>query len=183
VDPQLARALLPVLLHELNNHTQYLSALGALESSGDPLPNRGEGLARTAVEVEELGWLLGLCAGGFGADLLRDRSESDGLGPLVRLLRKALRRTGRDLERADRELPDLSPRLGWRGAWRVGELLFACAQSSAAALAWELEADGDALLLTCRVNPAALAESVAQPAVTEHGADWIRFRIAPEAQP
>ncbi len=183
MNPQLARALLPVLLHDLNNHTQYLSALGALESSGDPLPNRGDGLARTAVEVEELGWLLGLCAGGFGADLLRDRSEAGGLGPLVRLLRKALRRAGRDLERADRELPELPPRLGWRGAWRVGELLHACAHSSAAALEWELESDGDTLLLTCRVDPAALAVSVAHSAVAERGPDWIRFRIAPEARP
>ncbi|MCY2961056.1 MAG: hypothetical protein NTY35_12905 [Planctomycetota bacterium] len=172
--------MLPVLLHELNNHTQYLSALGALESAGDPLPSRGDGLARTAREVEELGWLLGLCAGGYGTDLLRDRTEKDGLGPLARLVRKALRREGHDLERADRELPELPAHLGWRGAWRVGELLFACASSLPGPLAWELEADGDALLLTCRVDPASIEAAVGGPALesAECGTDWVRFRIA-----
>lgn len=182
-ESSLARALLPVLLHELNNHTQYLSALGALEDSGDPLPNRGAGLARTAQEVEELGWLLGLCAGGYGADLLRDRTERDGLAPLVRLLRKALRREGRDLERVDRPLPDLAPRLGWRGAWRVGELLFGCSAAGPGPLAWELVAEGDDLLLTCRVEPAAILDPALLREVSraEHGPGWIRFRIAPGA--
>jgi len=174
-----------VLLHELNNHTQYLTALGALDASNSALPNQGEGLACTALEVEELGWLLGLCAGGYGADLLRDRSEADGIGPLVRFVRKALRRIARDLERADREVPALSPRLGWRGAWRVGEFLFWCASASETALAWELEAEGDALLLTCRVSPSALTvlvpvDDIAQ---AEVGPDWIRFRIAARTQP
>src|SRR5687767_12134325 len=97
-DGVLARALLPVLLHELNNHTQYLATLHSLEVSGDPLPDGGEGLLRTAHDVEELGWLLGLCAGGAGTDLLRARSERTGLAPLVRFVRKALRREQRDLE-------------------------------------------------------------------------------------
>jgi len=180
-DSRLARALLPVLLHELNNHTQYLSALGALESSGDPLPNRGAGLARTAQEVEELGWLLGLCAGGYGADLLRDRTERNGLSPLVRLVRKALRREGHDVERAERELPELSPRVGWRGAWRVGELLFECAMAGSGPLSWELAADGDDLLLTCHVPIAAISDPAVLRDVprAEQGPDWIRFRIAP----
>lgn len=180
-DSALARALLPVLLHELNNHTQYLSALGALEGAGDPLPNRGAGLARTAQEVADMGWLLGLCAGGHGADLLRDRTEAGGLAPLVRCVRKALRRVGRDLERAERGLPELSPRLGWRGAWRVGEILFAFATVVDGPLAWEIAADGDGLVLTCRAEPSAVVDPAVTRAIpaAERGPGWIRFRIVP----
>lgn len=175
----LARALLPVLLHELNNHTQYLAALGALQGPEPSLPDRGAGLARTADEVEELGWLLGLCAFGHGTDLLRDRSERDGLGPLVRFVRKALRRAGRDLERADRALPALSPRVGAEGAWRAGELLHACALARTEPLAWELDADGDDLVLTCRVPVAALDDGLrAEAIVDERAPDAVSFRIA-----
>ncbi len=149
----LARALLPVLLHELNNHTQYLATVHALESAGDPLPDGGAGLLRTAHDVEELGWLLGLCAGGAGTDLLQARTERTGLAPLVRLVRQALRRAQHDLEDPGRALPDLPSRLGWRGAWTMGELLHAAAREmpERAPLAWSLAAQGDTLVLVCRV--------------------------------
>jgi hypothetical protein len=183
----LARALLPVLLHELNNHTQYLATLHSLEADGDPLPGGGEGLLRTAREIEELGWLLGLCAGGAGADLLRERSERAGLSPLVRFVRKALRREQRDLEDAARALPELPPRLGWRGAWTVGELLHASARAlpERVPLVWNLSARGDGLVLDCNVTPSAALSDLAlrrRVAVTQQQ-DGVRFTIGAEPRP
>lgn len=177
---EFARALLPVVLHELNNHTQYLSALGALESAGESFAGRGEGLARTGQDVEELGWLLGLCAGALGTDLLRDRSERQGLAPLVRLVRKALRREGRDIERADRSLPDLHPRLGWRGALRAGSAIFEAARSRTAPLEFEIESDGVALVVAVRADAQAVQGEIAEPDPAR-GPGWCRVRI--EAEP
>lgn len=180
---ELARALLPVLLHDLNNHTQYLTALNALVAQNSPAvegeesPGGGEALAQTAREIEELGWILGLCAGGFGSDLLHERTERRGLVPLVALVRKALRREGRDIERADRELPDLPTKLGWRGAWRVGELLFACGRAGASPLAWDLRADGVGLELVCHVDPSALPPYIASAGCVDSAANSVRFRI------
>jgi hypothetical protein len=179
---------LPVLLHDLNNHTQYLSALNALAQTGDAAPDGGAGLARTSREIEDLGWLLGLCAGATHADWLGERTERRGLAPLVQHVRKALRRLGRDLERADRDLPDLPARLGWRGARRIGELLFACGSAAVPAnetprpLEWELEAHGDALRLACRVDPAGIRDRTLLGPWTDHGqrTGWISFRIEPK---
>ena len=74
----MAAALLPVLLHRIRNTTQLLSnlnALLALEPDGGPaLPEgRADDLAAAAGEADELGWLLGVLAGGLGADLLLRR--------------------------------------------------------------------------------------------------------------
>jgi hypothetical protein len=176
-----------VLLHELNNHTQYLATLHSLEAGGDPLPDGGEGLLRTAREVEELGWLLGLCAGGAGADLLRERSERAGLAPLVRFVRKALRREQRDLEDAARALPALPPRLGWRGAWTVGELLHACARTlpERTPLGWTLSAEGDALVLRCRVSTSTALTDLAQRRAVDVVAesDGLRFTLRAGPRP
>lgn len=179
---EFARALLPVLLHELNNHTQYLSALGALETAGESLLGRGEGLARTGLEVEELGWLLGLCGGGLGTDLLRDRSERRGLAPLLRLTRKAIRHEGRDLERAERAVPDLDPRLGWRGALDVGAILFAASRTGVTPLAFEIEADARGLVVACRAAVDALDDELSARAEMDaaRGAAWFRVHVRPE---
>ncbi len=178
---EFARALLPVLLHELNNHTQYLSALGALETLGETHLGRGEGLARTGQEIEELGWLLGICAGGLGSDLLRDRSERRGLAHLVKLTRKAVRHEGRDLERADRSLPDLDPQLGWRGALEVGAILFAASRSGASPLAFEIEADSRGLVVACRAPLDSLKGDLAARAELDpvRGTDWFRVHVQP----
>lgn len=181
-DGELAAALLPVVLHELNNHTQYLAVLAALARSGAPDASADSGLAPTANAVRELGWVLGLVAAADGADYLRDRSEADGLAPVVRCVRQALRREGRDLARADREMPRLSPRVGWRGARRAGVLLLACGRASATPLEFEIRADGDALALACRVDRAALAADVAALASDGPEPGWCAFRVAPEVR-
>jgi hypothetical protein len=174
--------LLPVLLHELNNHTQLLAALGALARDPCGLGAHGDTLASAGRDVEELGWLLGLVAGGLGTDLLFERRERAGLAPLARLVRKALRREGRDLERADRALPELDPRLGWRAAWEIGIVLFAAGRASAAPLAFEIEGGDGALALDCCVAAASLSADLGRLARTSaRGAAWSRFvwRAAP----
>ena len=60
-DP-LARALLPAVMHGLNNATQLLSALNALAGRDDDdgwLEKRSADLARTSREIEDLGYALG----------------------------------------------------------------------------------------------------------------------------
>jgi hypothetical protein len=106
-DEELAAALLPVLLHRINNTTQLLLGVRSMvESGGGPVPARCSGdLGVAAREAHELGWLLGLLSGGLGADLLLARHESAGLAPLMRLVREGLRRAGRTVEFRSDPLP------------------------------------------------------------------------------
>ena len=99
-DEELAAALLPVLLHRINNTTQLLLGVRAMvEGGGGEIPARSASdLAVAAREAHELGWLLGLLSGGLGADLLLARHESAGLAPLLRLVRDGLRRKQRAVE-------------------------------------------------------------------------------------
>ncbi|MBL8863395.1 MAG: hypothetical protein JNK02_15495 [Planctomycetes bacterium] len=169
-----------MLLHELSNHTQYLAALGALTAAGGDLPDGGEGLAHVGREVEELGWLLGLCAAGLGTDLVFERTEDAGLAPLVKLVQMALRRAGRELPEPARPLPALPPSLGWRGALACGAALLAAARAADGPLAWSLEAVGDELVLECAVPLGAFGPEPwagAQPG--SRGPGWTCLRITP----
>lgn len=103
-DP-LAVALLPVLLHRINNVTQLLTSLNsvlvlsAADEQGTPGPEglHGQMLLDAARDSEELGWLLGVLGCGMGADLLLERREPRGLDATVRLVAQALRRARADL--------------------------------------------------------------------------------------
>ena len=98
----LAAALLPILLHRINNVTQLLTSVNAVlalaAADGDDAPGaaslRGQDLAAASSDAEELGWLLGVLGCGLGADLLLERREPRGLDAMVRLVRQALRRAG-----------------------------------------------------------------------------------------
>jgi hypothetical protein len=147
----------PVLLHKLNNTTQYLSALQALLSDAPAAHEHAlEGLSQTALEVDDLGWILGLVANAGGADVLLERRERSRLVPLVRLVADCLRKERRDLERPTRALPPLDVRddpKSWRIPWAVARWLHAAGMSLPAGttLAWELVERGpDRLALVCR---------------------------------
>ncbi len=109
VGEQLAAALLPTLLHRVNNTTQLIVAVRALAALQPlQLPERSShDLAHAAHESHVNGWLLGVLARGLGADLLLARENYDGLLPTLELVREALLRERCELAFAVEELPRL----------------------------------------------------------------------------
>ena len=128
--PRLAAALIPALVHRINNTTQLLVVLRSVlaEPDEDVLATAGPDLAHAAREAEEQGWLLGLLARSMGTDLLLAREERGGLGAMLRLLAEALRR-----ERKQLALPPSVPAMTLvAGCPRSAELCL-----DLAALVWE----------------------------------------------
>jgi hypothetical protein len=142
--------LLPVLQHDLANHTQHLVALEALVRAGAELPREGAGLGDAATELRDLGWLMGVVAGACARSLPGARDERRGLGLLARALNRALAREGRALAPVDGALP---AGLGWRGTAAVGEWLLACAGrcEPGSALRWHVGASERGLACACDV--------------------------------
>ena len=96
---------MPVLLHKLNNATQYVTGLSTLLSlfpadeggegglelpGGDP----SAGLADAAQRVDDLGWALAVVATAEGADLVLERREPRGVDVFLWLLAEALNKSG-----------------------------------------------------------------------------------------
>jgi hypothetical protein len=139
-DP-LAAALLPVVIHELNNATQMLSSLNAvlaLPGGEDFLRERAADMASVGDEVLELGWLVAMLSSAAGSDMLQARRHAHGLDIMVRLVRKALRREGRDLARCEGPLPQIDPRAGrgWEPAWALGLLLWHAGLAAPDTVSW-----------------------------------------------
>jgi len=164
-DP-LTAALLPVVIHQLNNATQLLANLHALLSLGgadELLRARSDDLTETARSVHELGYVLAVLASASGADLLLERREARGLEWMLESVRHGLRRDGHDLADCPAALPLLSAAVGdgWELPWAVGSLLHAAGQTTVAKerLGWSLEEDTDGWeLLLPGVSTADLAE-------------------------
>ena len=142
LDP-LAAALLPVLLHKLNNTTQLLSGFAtllAMRGGQEMLVERTDDLAGASLSVDELGWLLAVLASACGANLLLARREARGLEILVAMLRDALRREHSVVLESCEPLPQLHPAPldGWQVPWAVGTLLWSsgCELESGARLTW-----------------------------------------------
>lgn len=148
-DP-LAEALLPVLVHRMNNTTQLLSSLRTVLQAApgrDWLGERAEDLADAHGELRVTGYLFGLLSCASGADLLGDRREPGGLRWLVRAVGEVLRREGAQLREPPSGLPDLTPAAGaWALPWLVGRLLHEVgrrASREGVGLEWSLGRDGD----------------------------------------
>jgi hypothetical protein len=167
-----AAALLPVLLHGLNNATQVLSSLNALlalDEDGSVLTSRAGDLAHASRQVDDLGWLLALVGSASGADVLMARRERAGLAPLVACVRTVLRKDGRDLSRPERSLPGLATDVadGWQLPWTIGSWLWTSGRSLApggtgAKLEWEIAAHEDAWELRCDAPWSTALEAIAQ---------------------
>lgn len=96
----LAAAAMPVLLHRVQNTTQLVTGLNTLlnmEPDEPPGPEGAGAFRKASGDAHELGWLFGVLAVGVGTDLCFDRREAGGIEPVLRLVRDALRREGRDL--------------------------------------------------------------------------------------
>jgi hypothetical protein len=170
VDP-LTRALLPTLLHKLGNATQLLTGVNALLAidGGDALlEERAQDLRRTGVDIERLGWLLGVLSSGCGADLLLARRAPEGLAWMLELLRDATRRAGCAIAAPEAPPPRLAADAldGWQVPWAAATLLHAAAADAEgrAELSWSLaRTSGGAWRLAAAggVHVAAAAERVA----------------------
>lgn len=157
-DP-LATALLPVVLHGLNNATQVLSSLNALlalespENGGEVLTSRAGDLAHASRQVDELGWMLALVGSASGANVLYARRERAGLRPLVASVRAALRKEARDLAHAERPLPGLASDVadGWQLPWVIGTWIWTSARAlpQRSTLDWKLGRSGGHWELVC----------------------------------
>jgi hypothetical protein len=154
-DP-LAQALLPVLLHRLNNSTQVLASLNSLlavQERERVLEQRAGDISWAAGSIDELGWLLAVLASACGSDLLLERRERDGLRIVFAAVREALRRAGRDLADGDRELPLLAADVadGWQLPWAMGSWVWTAGSvlPQGTRLAWTLRASGARHELAC----------------------------------
>ena len=133
-DP-LAEALLPVLLHRLNNVAQVLSSLNALvrlDTGEDILGQRAHDLARAGDALLPLGWLLGALGASGGADLLFARHEGRALTWTLEALDEVLRREGCALLWRGARLPLVSASAPhtWRIPWAIASVLYECARAA-----------------------------------------------------
>jgi hypothetical protein len=156
-DP-LAAALLPVLMHRLNNATQVLQALNAMLATDERqrvLETRCSDLASAGDAIDEVGWLLAVLASACGADLLLARRERDGLAGVLTAVRDALRRERRELARGPLALPALAPDAaqGWRVPWAIGTWIYSSAMTlpEGSALDWHVSRHDDGTEVCCRV--------------------------------
>ena len=168
-DP-LTRALMPVVLHQMANATQLLAGLEAVLSmeGGEALfEERADDLARTSLDVEDLGWVMAVLGSAVGADLLLARRQPRGLEILLPLVGKALHRAERPALAMPPGLPQLAPAAldGWQTPWAVASLLLAAGEDAeTAAPSWELTLAAEGWRLTVAKGETVMARA---PSVLE----------------
>lgn len=172
-DP-LSEALLPVLVHRMNNTTQLLSNLrSVLQHAGerDWLGERAEDLASAYGDLDAAGYLMAVLASASGADLLLARREARGVAWMVEAVGEVVRREGGTFREPSRPVPEQAPDVhdGWQFAWGVGALLLASARACgerAATCEWQLLEDSAAWVLVGSCVPsdefASLAPTLAE---------------------
>lgn len=157
-DP-LAAALLPVLVHRMNNTTQLLSNLHAIlgaDSRRDWLAERAEDLGASSQDVHELGYLIAVLSSASGADLLQARRLSEGLEIVLKALAEVARRQGCRLpieSPIPRQAPDVHA--GWELPWAVGALLHQSLSElqEGQSLDWQLLAEDESWVLISSQKP------------------------------
>lgn len=150
---ELARALLPALLHRLNNVTQVLAGLNSLvRVTGSPaaLEERAGDLQHAGGALEQLGWLVGALARGMGTGIGSAREDGRALEWLVDLLTEALRREGRKLAG-----PRVLPRADFAQSWDFARRLHAAASARppGGVLVWGVRMEGASLVLLAEEGP------------------------------
>jgi len=127
-----AAALMPIVLHELNNATQFLSMLHSVHTQ-DPesglFQRSAEDLGSTASTVEDLGLLMAILSTATGTDLLMERRSARGLAVATQITTKLIRKSGRDL-RWDEDAPLVAGEgaaQGWEFPWAMAGSLWVAA--------------------------------------------------------
>lgn len=125
-----------MVLHELNNATQYLGMLHSVHSQ-DPgsgiLERSAQDLGVTAASVEDLGLLMAIVSTAAGTDLLMERRSPRGLSLALDMTIKAARKRGCDIL-----LPEgleiscaLDAAQGWELPWALGASLWVASEAVA----------------------------------------------------
>lgn len=97
VRQRFARAVLPALLHDVNNTTQRLVAVRAVLDLGvaSLAGEAGEDLGWAATRSHEHGWLLGVIGAALGVDVAGERHAPGGLRAVLKLAAAGLAREER----------------------------------------------------------------------------------------
>ena len=141
-----AAGLMPMLLHELNNATQFLGMLHSVHSQ-DPsaglFERSAQGLSETGAAVEDLGLLMAIVSTAAGTDLLLERRSSRGLDVTLSMTVRALRKRGIDVQLmgAARLTPSRDEAMGWELPWAIAARAWAAAAPLESGEALELELD------------------------------------------
>lgn len=146
-DPLVA-ALLPAVVHEVNNATQLLVGLKAMLEipGGDALfASRANDLAATSTRMSDLGFAMAVLATASGADMLMARRDARSIEILWSLAIKTVQRdTGLEIDVSGsppRTRPDALD--GWQVAWSAASLPIICmGSSSAESWSWVWRPDG-----------------------------------------
>ncbi|MEZ5976206.1 MAG: hypothetical protein R3E96_15610 [Planctomycetota bacterium] len=138
---------LPVLVHRINNQTQWITgyrALLGLTGAEELLESKSPELARTGSELTHIGWLLAVLASARGGNLLLSRREPEGLRWIVGLVEEGLRRNKAGSFTGPATLPLLQPGAldGWQVPVALGRLLWTAAHHSGGGT-WNLERTGE----------------------------------------
>ncbi|HIL51093.1 MAG: hypothetical protein ABGY71_11495 [bacterium] len=154
----LAEALLPVLIHSMNNATQLMANLSTLARSGQGssinwIESRADDLLASSREIDRVGYMLAVLASASGAELLGQRRVPEGLAWMTAAVAQAVRREGGALAEATHPVPLVRPGAahGWEVCWAAGALLRAAAVGSSRAepLEWQWLDEGDSWVLVC----------------------------------
>lgn len=159
------RALLPVLIHEMNNGTQLLVGFRSLLDipGGEALFAQKAGeLAEGSHRLEDLGFALAVLSTSSGANMLMARRERRGIQILWDLATRTLERSGEHGVHVQGSPPELRPSAlaGWEVPWAAAALLLFASESMGID-AWRWRWDGGRLIGraggSVRLDEAALA--------------------------
>ena len=161
-----AAGLMPMLLHELNNATQFLGMLHSVHSQ-DPsaglFERSAQGLGETAATVEDLGLLMAIVSTAAGTDLLLERRSPRGVDVTLNMTIRALRKRGIDVElvSAARLTPSRDEAMGWELPWAIAGSAWAAAASMKAGDALKVELDTNGWGAECPATPEVLVHAEA----------------------
>ncbi|MEM1449616.1 MAG: hypothetical protein AAF957_21300 [Planctomycetota bacterium] len=131
-DP-VARTLIPVLVHEVNNTTQLLVGLRALLDlpGGEELfSKRADELARASQQMDDLGFALAVLATANGANMLLARRNRRAVEILWSLAVRSLERSGEARVSCEGAPPSVAPSAldGWQAPWSAAALLLTASE-------------------------------------------------------
>ncbi len=152
----LSEAILPVVLHELANVTQNLTGLHsilAMDGGAELFAQRQGDLVRSGQLAEDLGWAMAVLGSACGENLLLTRREPRGLSILFKLVQKACRREGLDVQPCPPDLPHLAPGCldGWQLPWTLASLLLQATRDGGGD--WSLTAHGGRWIFSWCAHP------------------------------
>lgn len=164
------RALLPVLIHEMNNGTQLLVGFRSLLDipGGEVLFAQKAGeLAQGSSKLEDLGFALAVVSTSSGANMLLARRERRAVQILWELAVRTLERSGEHQVHVQGDPPELAPAAlsGWEVPWASAALLLHASEAMGAG-DWRWRWEGGRL--TGRLGRPVELEAANLAAILEH---------------